>query len=54
MTLGEYEHVREQLEAAAEAGYEEGPHPAEDEEDSSEADYVSEGQRGYISIDSDG
>ena len=54
MTLKEYERIRQRMEADAEAGYEEGPHPAEDEEDSSEADYVSEGQRGYISIDSDG
>ncbi len=54
MTLKEYERIRQRMEADAEAEYEEGPHPAEDEEDSSEADYVSEGQRGYISIDSDG
>ena len=54
MTLKEYERIRQRMQADAEAGYEEEPHPVEDEEDSSEADYVTEGQRGYISVDSDG
>jgi S-DNA-T family DNA segregation ATPase FtsK/SpoIIIE len=53
MTLKEYEHIRRRMQADAEAEYEEGLHPAEDEEDSSEADYVSEGQRSYVSADSD-
>jgi S-DNA-T family DNA segregation ATPase FtsK/SpoIIIE len=45
MTLKEYEKVREQMEADAEAGYEDLA------EDSSEPSYVSEGQRGYVSVD---
>ena len=59
MTLEEYEHVREQLEAAAEAGYEEEQPEIARGEDSSrpkaglsaEPDYVREGQRGYASVE---
>ncbi len=47
MTLKEYEKVREQMEADAEAGYEDLA------EDSSEPSYVSEGQRGYVSVDNE-
>jgi len=56
MTLEEYEHVREQLESAAEAEYERGQPEIAGVEDSSsvrgsqdEPDYVREGQRGYAS-----
>ena len=45
MTLKEYEKIRKQMERDREAGYEDLA------EDSSEPDYVSEGQRGYISVD---
>ncbi len=45
----EYENIRNQMEADAEAGYED---MAEDD-DSSEPAYVSEGQREYLAIDSD-
>jgi S-DNA-T family DNA segregation ATPase FtsK/SpoIIIE len=47
MTLEEYERIREQMEADAEAGYEDMA------EDSSEPAYISEGQRGYVSTDND-
>jgi len=47
MTLEEYERIREQMEADAEAGYEDMA------EDSTEPAYVSEGQRGYVSTDND-
>jgi S-DNA-T family DNA segregation ATPase FtsK/SpoIIIE len=49
MTLEEYERIREQMEADAEDGYKD---LAEDDK-SSEPAYVSEGQRGYISTDSE-
>jgi S-DNA-T family DNA segregation ATPase FtsK/SpoIIIE len=45
MTLKEYERIRKQMERDSEAGYEDLAG------DSSEPDYVSEGQRGYISVD---
>jgi S-DNA-T family DNA segregation ATPase FtsK/SpoIIIE len=45
MTLKEYEKVREQMEQDAEAGYKDLS------EDSSEPSYISEGQRGYVSVD---
>jgi S-DNA-T family DNA segregation ATPase FtsK/SpoIIIE len=45
MTVKEYEKIRKQMERDSEAGYEDLA------EDSSELDYVSEGQRGYISVD---
>ncbi|UCF42547.1 MAG: DNA translocase FtsK [Planctomycetota bacterium] len=45
MTLKEYEKIREQMEQDAEAGYKDLS------EDSSEPSYVSEGQRGYVSVD---
>ncbi|UCC21459.1 MAG: DNA translocase FtsK [Planctomycetota bacterium] len=45
MTLKEYEKIREQMERDAEAGYEDLS------EDSSEPNYISEGQRGYVSVD---
>jgi len=59
MTVEEYEHVREQLEAAAEAtlansaeaGYEGGPQDVVKGKDSAEPDYVREGQRGYASVE---
>ncbi|MHC4148156.1 MAG: DNA translocase FtsK [Planctomycetota bacterium] len=47
MTVKEYEKLREQMEKDAEDGYKD---LAEDE-DSSEPDYLSEGQRGYVSVD---
>ncbi len=61
MTLEEYEHVREQLEAAAEATlassaeaeYERGPQDVVKDKDSAEPDYVREGQRGYASVEED-
>ncbi len=46
MTLKEYEKLREKMEMEAEAGKE----PDEDE-DSFGPNYVSEGQRGYVSVD---
>ncbi len=49
MTLEEYERVREQMEVDAEAGYKD----LAETEDSSEPAYISEGQQGYISTDSD-
>ncbi|MHC4157974.1 MAG: FtsK/SpoIIIE family DNA translocase [Planctomycetota bacterium] len=63
MTLKEYERMREQMEAGAEAGQKgkvpkakdsvlAGEDLAEDEE-SSEPSYISEGQRGYVSVDSE-
>jgi hypothetical protein len=53
MTLEEYEHVREQLEAAAEAEYEGGSQDVVKDKDSAEPDYVREGQRGYASVGED-
>jgi S-DNA-T family DNA segregation ATPase FtsK/SpoIIIE len=50
VTLEEYENIRSQMEADGEAGYED---MAEEDDDSSEPAYVSEGQREYIAIDSD-
>ncbi len=47
MTLEEYERVREQMES------EEAQEKAESENPSSEPAYVSEGQRGYVSTDSE-
>ena len=47
MTLEEYERIREQMEANAESGYE----GSEEEKDTSEPAYISEGQRGYVSAD---
>jgi S-DNA-T family DNA segregation ATPase FtsK/SpoIIIE len=49
MTREEYESIRQQMEADAEAGFED----MAEEDDSSEPAYVSEGQREYIAIDSD-
>ena len=49
ITLEEYENIRSQMEADAEAGYED----MAEEDDSVEPAYVSEGQREYIAIDSD-
>lgn len=49
MTLAEYERIREQMEADAEAGYED----LAEAEDSSEPAYINEGQRGYVSTDND-
>jgi S-DNA-T family DNA segregation ATPase FtsK/SpoIIIE len=48
MTLAEYERVRDQMQADAEAGYED----LRQAEESSDASYVNEGQRGYVSTDS--
>ena len=50
MTLEEYERVRGQMQADAEAGYQDLAEPTEGP---SEPAYVSEGQQGYVSIDSD-
>jgi S-DNA-T family DNA segregation ATPase FtsK/SpoIIIE len=54
MTLEEYERIREQMDADAEAGYEDlaEPDPAHHATESEPA-YISEGQRGYISTDSE-
>jgi S-DNA-T family DNA segregation ATPase FtsK/SpoIIIE len=49
ITPEEYENIRQQMEADAQAGYED----MAEEDDSSEPAYVSEGQREYIAIDSD-
>jgi S-DNA-T family DNA segregation ATPase FtsK/SpoIIIE len=46
MTLEEYERVREQMEADAEAGFKD---LAEPQESPSEPAYISEGQQGYVS-----
>jgi S-DNA-T family DNA segregation ATPase FtsK/SpoIIIE len=46
MTLKEYEKLREKMEAEAEQERE-----PDDDEDSSGPNYVSEGQRGYVSVD---
>ncbi len=55
MTLEEYERIREQMNADAEAGYEDmaesEPDPAKRTE--SEPAYISEGQRGYMSADTE-
>lgn len=45
MTLKEYEKIRKQMEKDGEAGYEDLA------ERSSEPSYISEGQRGYVSVD---
>jgi S-DNA-T family DNA segregation ATPase FtsK/SpoIIIE len=50
MTLEEYERIREQMDADAEAGYED---LAEETDEPSEPAYVSEGQREYLATDSD-
>jgi len=49
MTLEEYERIREQMEADAEAGYQD----LAETEESSEPAYVSEGQQEYLATDSD-
>jgi S-DNA-T family DNA segregation ATPase FtsK/SpoIIIE len=49
MTLEQYERIREQMEADAEAGYED----MAEQEDSSESSYISEGQRGYVAVDNE-
>jgi len=49
ITKEEYENIRSQMQADAEAGYED----MAEEGDSSEPAYVSEGQREYIAIDND-
>ncbi|UCE99099.1 MAG: hypothetical protein JSV82_07935, partial [Planctomycetota bacterium] len=49
MTLKEYEKIRDRMEGDVEAGSKD---LAEDE-DSSEPSYISEGQRGYVSVDSE-
>ena len=49
MTLNEYERIRSQMDADAEAGYEDLAEPVE----SSEPAYVSEGQREYLATDSE-
>ncbi len=58
MTLKEYERMRKQMEADAEAGYadlaEARPSEGLAEDKSSEVAYVSEGQRGYVSVDGEG
>jgi len=50
MTLDEYERIREQMDADAEAGYED---LAETDQQPSEPAYVSEGQREYLATDSE-
>ena len=50
MTLEEYENVRNQMEADAEAGYED---MSEDHEQTPEPAYVSEGQQGYVALEDD-
>jgi len=49
MTLEEYENVRAQIEADAEAGYKD----LAEEENSTEPVYISEGQKEYIATDSE-
>jgi hypothetical protein len=51
MTLEEYERIREQMDADADAGYEDLAEP--EPQDTPEPAYVSEGQRGYMATDSD-
>jgi DNA segregation ATPase FtsK/SpoIIIE, S-DNA-T family len=51
VTLEEYERIREQMEADAEAGYKDLAEPPVDS--SSEPAYISEGQQGYMSTDSE-
>lgn len=51
MTLDEYERIREQMEADAEAGYQDLADT--DQPSSSEPAYVSEGQREYLATDSE-
>jgi S-DNA-T family DNA segregation ATPase FtsK/SpoIIIE len=48
MTLKEYEKLREKMEAEAEEEKD-----SDKDEDSSEPSYVSEGQRGYVAVDTD-
>ena len=51
MTLEEYERIRDQMDAEAEAGYED---LAEDESEGlREPAYVTEGQKGYVSVEDD-
>jgi S-DNA-T family DNA segregation ATPase FtsK/SpoIIIE len=50
ITLEEYERIRSQMDADAEAGYED---LAEPDESSAEPAYVSEGQQEYLATDSD-
>lgn len=52
MTAEEYERIRDQMEADAEAGYEDLAEAEAGE--SSDTSYVSEGQRGYVSVDNEG
>jgi len=52
MTLKEYERIREQMEADAEAGYEKDSDLTEGE-DSAGSAYITEGQRGYVSADNE-
>jgi S-DNA-T family DNA segregation ATPase FtsK/SpoIIIE len=49
MTAEEYERIREKMEEDSEAGYED----LAADEDSAESSYVSEGQRGYVSVDNE-
>jgi len=49
MTIDEYERIRSQMDADADAGYEDLAEPDE----SSEPAYVSEGQQEYLATDSD-
>ncbi|MEJ2649559.1 MAG: DNA translocase FtsK [Sedimentisphaerales bacterium] len=49
ITLEEYENIRSNMEADAEAGYKD----LADDEDTTEPAYISEGQREYMSTDSD-
>ncbi|MHC4068661.1 MAG: FtsK/SpoIIIE family DNA translocase [Planctomycetota bacterium] len=47
MTIKEYEKIRDQMEQDAEDGY------ADLEDDQDEHEYLSEGQRGYVSVDNE-
>jgi S-DNA-T family DNA segregation ATPase FtsK/SpoIIIE len=47
MKMGEYEKIREKMEAERQAGYKD---MAEDEDDSEPA-YITEGQKGYVAVD---
>ena len=47
MKIGEYEKIRDKMEAERETGYKD---MAEDEDDSEPA-YISEGQKGYAAVD---
>ena len=52
MTLEDYESIRSQMESDAAAGYKDMAEVADDGQ-AAESAYIGEGQRGYVSVDSD-